>query len=214
MGLGPLNERFSRLVAVVAKAVGARRMSVVDFIYSVRTGPEWRRRLLTPIALVIVGGLLVALVSGSLVTDRALGLPPLFPGELGLAIGILLLVAGLSLHLWCVVLFKKTPGGGGIGVPFDPPRELVVRGPYAWVRNPMVTAFFVWLSGLAFVLHSISMLLVWTPVFLAGLVIELKYVEEPELERGLGCRTGSTRPEFRCSFRDGHVRPMKVRVKP
>jgi protein-S-isoprenylcysteine O-methyltransferase Ste14 len=161
-------------------------MSLADLVYSVTTGPEWRRRLLTPVALVIVAGLLLLLVSGSLLTDRALGLPRLFPEGLGLAIGILLVVAGVSFHLWCVVLFKKTPGGGGIGVPFNPPRALVIRGPYAWLRNPMVTAFFVWLSGLAFILHSISMLLVWTPVFLAGMVIELKYVEEPELERRFG----------------------------
>jgi protein-S-isoprenylcysteine O-methyltransferase Ste14 len=161
-------------------------MSLADLVYSVTTGPEWRRRLLTPVALAIVAGLLLLLVSGSLLTDRALGSPRLFPEGLGLAIGILLVVAGVSSHLWCVVLFKKTPGGGGIGVPCNPPRELVIRGPYAWVRNPMVTAFFVWLSGLGFILHSISMLLVWTPVFLAGMVIELKYVEEPELERRFG----------------------------
>jgi protein-S-isoprenylcysteine O-methyltransferase Ste14 len=168
----------------------ARRMNLVDFVHSVRTGPERRRRLLTTAAPVLVAGLLLALVSGSLLTDRALGSPRLLPGGLGLAIGILLLAAGLSCHLWCVATFKRTPGGGGIGVPFNPPRELVVRGPYAWVRNPMVAAFFVWLSGLAFLLHSISMLLVWTPVFLAGMVIELKYVEEPELERRFGMPYG------------------------
>jgi protein-S-isoprenylcysteine O-methyltransferase Ste14 len=161
-------------------------MSIADLVYSVRTGPEWRRRLLTPVALVIVAGLLLALVSGSLLTDRALGLPRLFPDGVGLAIGILLFVAGLSLHLWCVLLFRKTSGGCGIGIPFNPPRALVVSGPYAWVRNPMVTALFVWLSGLSLILHSISMLFVWTPVFLAGMVIELKYVEEPELERSFG----------------------------
>jgi protein-S-isoprenylcysteine O-methyltransferase Ste14 len=161
-------------------------MALADLVYSVTTGPEWRRRLLTPVALVIVAGFLVLLVFGSLLTDSALGLPRLLPEGLGIVIGMPLLAGGLSLHVWCAVLFKKTPGGGGIGVPFNPPRELVVIGPYAWVRNPMVTAFFIWLLGLGFILHSISMVFVWTPAFLAMLVIELKLVEEPELERRFG----------------------------
>jgi len=161
-------------------------MTLADLVYSVTTGPEWRRRLLTPVALVIVAGLLLLLVFGSLLTDRAFGGPRLLPGRLGIVIGMPLLAAGLSLHVWCIVLFKKASGGGGIGVPFNPPRELVVIGPYAWVRNPMVTAFFVWLSGLGFILHSISMVFVWTPAFLAVMVIELKRVEEPELERRFG----------------------------
>ena len=81
----------------------AWRMSLADLVYSVTTGPERRRRLLTPVALVIVAGLLLLLVSGSLLTDRALGLPRLFPEGMGLAIGILLVVAGVSFHLWCVM---------------------------------------------------------------------------------------------------------------
>jgi protein-S-isoprenylcysteine O-methyltransferase Ste14 len=161
-------------------------MALADLVYSLTTGPEWRRRLLTPVALVIVAGLLVFLVLGSLFTDRALGLPRLLPGRLGIAMGMPLLATGLSLHVWCIVLFKKAPGGGGIGVPSNPPRALVVTGPYAWVRNPMVGALFVWLCGLGFMLHSVSMVLVWTPAFLAALLIELRLVEEPELERRFG----------------------------
>lgn len=84
---------------------------------------------------------------------------------------------------WCVVLFWRARG---TPVPFNPPRELVVVGPYAWVRNPMLIAAFVWLSGLGFLLHSISMVFVWTPLFIVANAIELKLVEEPELERRIG----------------------------
>jgi protein-S-isoprenylcysteine O-methyltransferase Ste14 len=83
-------------------------------------------------------------------------------------------------------LFKTARGVGGIGVPLNPPRELVVVGTYAWVRNPMIIAAFAWLSGLGFVLHSVSMVFVWTPAFIGLNVIELKLVEEPELERRFG----------------------------
>ena len=40
--------------------------------------------------------------------------------------------------------------------------------------------------GLGFLLHSVSMVVVWTPVFILLNVIELKMVEEPELERRFG----------------------------
>jgi len=114
--------------------------------------------------------------------DRALGLPPLLPGALGTAIGVPLLAAGLVVHAWCLVLFWRARWTGGIGVPVNPPRELVTVGPYAWTRNPMLTGAFAWLSGLGFLLNSISMVFVWTPVFVIVNVIELRFVEEPELE--------------------------------
>ena len=165
-------------------------VSIADVVYFVTSGPVWRRRLLTPVALGIVAGLLLLVVLGSLTTDSALGVERLVPEALAIVIGMPLLVAGLALHGWCILLFKKTPGGGGIGVPFDPPRQLVVMGPYAWTRNPMVTAFFLWLTGLGFILNSTSMVFLWTPAFLAILVIELKVVEEPELERRFGVAYG------------------------
>ena len=76
--------------------------------------------------------------------------------------------------------------GEGTAVPFNPPRELVVVGPYACVRNPMLSGVFACLFGLGFILHSLSMVLVWTPVFLVMNVIGLKVVEEPELELRFG----------------------------
>ncbi|MCH8275861.1 MAG: isoprenylcysteine carboxylmethyltransferase family protein [Armatimonadetes bacterium] len=161
-------------------------MSLVDLLYAVTTGPERRRALLTPVVLVVAVALLLLVVFGSLYMDRALGLPRLLPGALGTAIGVPLLAAGLVLHAWCLVLFWRARGTGGIGVPVNPPRELVTVGPYAWTRNPMLTAAFAWLSGLGFLLNSISMVFVWTPVFVIVNVIELRFVEEPELERRLG----------------------------
>lgn len=153
---------------------------VVDLLYSVTTGPERRRRLLTPVGLAIALSLLALLVLASLLTDRALGLPELLPGALGTGIGAVLLAAGLALWGWSIGLFK------GRGVPLNPPRELVVAGPYAWVRNPMLLAFCLAFVGLGFLLHSVSLVCIWTPAFAALNVIELKLVEEPELERRLG----------------------------
>ena len=136
-------------------------MRPVDAFYSVTTGSKRRRLSLTPVGLAVFAGLLLLVVLGSLFTDRALDLPRLLPGALGSVIGAALLAAGVMLWAWCVVLFWRARG---TPVPFNPPRELVVVGPYAWVRNPMLTGIFACLFGLGFVLHSLAMVLVWTPV--------------------------------------------------
>lgn len=158
-------------------------MRVADIYYSVATGPLWRRRLLTPLGLTLFSALLILLVPLSRWTDRALGLAELLPGHLGTAIGVMLFAAGLPLWAWCIALFWHA---GGTPVPFSPPRELVARGPYVWVRNPMLTAVFAFLFGLGFCLHSPAMVALWTPVFLLLNVVELKRVEEPELVRRFG----------------------------
>jgi len=118
-------------------------------------------------------------------SDRTLSLRSLLPGPSGLAVGLLLVIAGLAVWGWCVVLFWKARG---TRVPVNPPRELVVVGPYSWVRNLMLTGVFATLFGLGFLLHSVSIVFVWTPLFVVLNVIELELVEEPELERRLGSR--------------------------
>ena len=50
----------------------------------------------------------------------------------------------------------------------------------------MLMGVFASLFGLGFLLHSASMVLLWTPVFLAANLIEIKRVEQPELERRFG----------------------------
>jgi len=68
----------------------------------------------------------------------------------------------------------------------NPPEELIASGPYAWVRNPMVTGVFAALFGLGLLLHSIGIALIWTPAYVLIHLIELKRVEEPELARRFG----------------------------
>jgi protein-S-isoprenylcysteine O-methyltransferase Ste14 len=149
----------------------------------VATGSRRRRQLLTPVGLVIFGLTVLVVVMGGLYTDRTLDLPELLPGRSGLAVGVLLLVAGSLLWGWCVLRFKRAQG---TPVPFNPPKELIVTGPYLWMRNPMVTGVFACLFGLGSILHSISIVLIWTPAYILLHVIELKWVEEPELERRFG----------------------------
>ncbi len=50
----------------------------------------------------------------------------------------------------------------------------------------MVTGIFIQLFGIAIILNSISLFFIFTPLFIAINVWELKKVEEPELVKRLG----------------------------
>jgi protein-S-isoprenylcysteine O-methyltransferase Ste14 len=154
-----------------------------ELFYKVATGSKRLRLILTPIGLIVFFGLLLLVVFGSLYMDRALGFQDLLSGSIGTLIGVVLLSLGLAIWAWCIVYFSKAKG---TPVPFNPPRELVTGGPYAWSRNPMLTGVFAVLFGIGFLLHSVSMVFIWTPVFVIFNILELKLVEEPELERRFG----------------------------
>ncbi len=154
-----------------------------ELFYRVATGSKRLRLILTPVGLVVFFGMLLLVIFGSLYMDRALGFQQLLSGSIGTLIGVVLLSSGLVYWVWCVVWFSK---GRGTPVPFNPPRDLVTVGPYAWSRNPMLTGVFAFLFGIGFLLHSVSMVFVLTPVFVIFNVLELKLVEEPELERRFG----------------------------
>ena len=158
-------------------------MRLDDLFYSIATGSKRLRLLLTPVGLVVFFGMLHLVVFGSLYMDQALSFPKLLSGPTGTHIGVVLLSIGLVIWAWCVVWFSKAKG---TPVPFNPPRELVTVGPYAWSRNPMLIGVFAFLFGIGFLLHSVSMVFVWTPEFVIFNVLELKLIEEPELERRFG----------------------------
>ena len=152
---------------------------------SVAAGARRRRALLTPVGLAVFGVSLLLVVLTGLLIDRLLHIPPLFPGMIGAVVGAPLLLAGSVLTAWCVLRFKKA---AGTPVPFNPPTELVVEGPYVWTRNPMLTGVFTGLFGLGVLIHSLGMVLVSIPAYILLHVVELKLVEEPELERRFGTR--------------------------
>jgi protein-S-isoprenylcysteine O-methyltransferase Ste14 len=74
----------------------------------------------------------------------------------------------------------------GTPVPLNPPDELLQTGIYGRIRNPMLTGVFLALFGVGVLLHSLSIVLFWTPGYILVHVAELKLVEEPELERRFG----------------------------
>jgi protein-S-isoprenylcysteine O-methyltransferase Ste14 len=118
---------------------------------------------------------------------RRWGIAPAFGGSaarLALqALGALLL--GVGLLLFFASLRRFASEGEGTLAPWDPPRRLVVRGPYRRVRNPMI-------SGVVFVLFGEAAALVsrphaaWALTFLAANAVYIPLLEEPMLQERFG----------------------------
>ncbi len=129
-------------------------------------------------ALVVPGALL--LLGGTLHVGWGLDLPlSLLPAGAGAA----LLAAGLALMLRTIALFSSA--GEGTLAPWDPPRRLVVRGPYRHVRNPMITGVLTVLVGEA-VLFGSRLVALWALGFFAVNAVYMPLVEEPRLLRRFG----------------------------
>lgn len=158
-------------------------MNLREFFHSVATGPKKRRERLTPVGLAVFGGSLAVIIFGGLLTDRWLGIPALPQSRGWIAAGFMSFFLGCVLCGWCVILFLRARG---TPVPLNPPDELLQTGLYGRVRNPMLAGVFLALFGVGLLLHSASVVLVWVPGYILVHVLELKLVEEPELERRFG----------------------------
>jgi protein-S-isoprenylcysteine O-methyltransferase Ste14 len=112
-----------------------------------------------------------------------------------LAVGLVLFIASLR---------RFAADGQGTLAPWDPPRRLVLRGPYRYVRNPMI-------SGVVFIAFGEALLLLsrphamWAAAFLLINLIYIPLLEEPMLAARFG-------DEYREYCR--HVRRIVPRVRP
>ena len=98
-------------------------------------------------------------------------------------VGLAGLTAGVLLELACVWEFAHT-GRGTLSV-VDPPRELVVRGLYRYVRNPMYLSVSLILLGEALAIGSKALLGYWLVFFLLANAFVIGY-EEPNLRERFG----------------------------
>jgi len=140
----------------------------------------WWRQLLSILAFPVT----MALVVPALIMIAADARPPDLGSPLVVAlmvVGGLLVAAGLGLWTWTVVLFHRVGKGTlGIGHAMGEPVNLVVRGPYRHVRNPMITGVLCILLGEAAVTAS-AWLLLWFAIFLAFQATVIPFWEEPHL---------------------------------
>jgi protein-S-isoprenylcysteine O-methyltransferase Ste14 len=115
-----------------------------------------------------------------------------------------LAVLGVGAVLFAASLRRFVSEGDGTLAPWDPPRRLVVRGPYRYVRNPMI-------SGVIFVLCGEALILLsrwhgqWAAAVLIINVIYIPLLEEPVMMARFG-------DDYREYCR--HVRRILPRLRP
>jgi len=113
------------------------------------------------------------------------GLAPARSAGPGVLQGFGLVLVGLGVLLAAASVVRFATEGKGTLAPWDPPREFVVRGPYRFVRNPMISGAILVLFGEASVLVSLPHA-VWAASFLTLNLLYIPLVEEPQLERRFG----------------------------
>lgn len=96
-----------------------------------------------------------------------------------------LVVLGLGLMFFVASLRRFVVDGKGTLAPWDPPPRLVVRGPYRYVRNPMISGVLLVLCGEALVLLSLRHA-GWAAIFLAANLVWIPLFEEPQLAGRFG----------------------------
>jgi len=96
-----------------------------------------------------------------------------------------LLCIGLGVVLLAACIFEFARSGRGTLSPVDPPRRLVVRGLYRYLRNPMYLSVTMILLGEALVAHSVALAAYWVVWFVCANVFVIAY-EEPALRERFG----------------------------
>jgi protein-S-isoprenylcysteine O-methyltransferase Ste14 len=97
--------------------------------------------------------------------------------------GLATFAAGALLFAACVFEFART--GRGTLSPVDPPRRLVVRGLYRYVRNPMYLSVSLAVIGQSLMVRSWALTQYVAALFIYFNLLVLLY-EEPNLRRRFG----------------------------
>ena len=128
----------------------------------------------------LVPGSITILVPYWLLSSRSVA-----PLELGLFryFGLLPIAIGAAIYFWCAWDF--TFAGRGTPAPIDPPKELVVRGLYRYVRNPMYVGILLILLGEAFHFASQRLFAYVAVMFIVYFLVVMLY-EEPTLKHKFG----------------------------
>ena len=98
-------------------------------------------------------------------------------------VGLVPAAIGLVFFIWCNSDLVRR--GRGTPNPLDPPKVLVARGPYRWVRNPMYVSALLIILGEAMIFRSAA-LLVYTVCVLVCFHLFVVFYEEPSLAGRFG----------------------------
>lgn len=174
---------------------GVRRRGVgADAGTSDTAEPHWPRRprattgLTAPVLLLLKNLLFTVVVPGTVAvwlpySIATRGGASCCPERSRLLLAAPLFLIGASVYFWCLWDFAVV--GRGTPAPIDPPKQLVVRGLYRHVRNPMYLGVLLVVAGWAELFRSARLLEY-------GLAVALLFhcfvvlMEEPLLRRRFG----------------------------
>jgi protein-S-isoprenylcysteine O-methyltransferase Ste14 len=123
------------------------------------------------------------IVMASSYIDQFLNLPRFRYGLINPIVGLLFIVSGWLFANWTVKVQFSI--GKGTPIPLMATQKLIIKGPYAYCRNPMTLGTAVFYLGVAIWLGSFSAVGLGL-IYPAGISIYIKLIEEKELEERFG----------------------------
>ena len=154
-----------------------------NFVYQVATGSKKLRMIITLPVAILFFGLVVLFIFASIWVDKLYVFFRFDSSGWTIVLSIFFLSLGWFICGWTALAFIRTKG---TPVPFNPPPKLISAGLYAHIRNPMLLGLFIFLIGLGILFGSLSLIFVFTPLFIVINVLYLKAVEEKEIEKKFG----------------------------
>jgi protein-S-isoprenylcysteine O-methyltransferase Ste14 len=97
--------------------------------------------------------------------------------------GLILLMPGTVLLIWTWIQFLMAKG---TPVPINPPQKLITGGLYAYSRNPMLLGIFLIVFATGLLTGSLSLTLLFAPLFVVFFYLQITLVEEREMELKFG----------------------------
>jgi protein-S-isoprenylcysteine O-methyltransferase Ste14 len=93
-------------------------------------------------------------------------------------IGVIVYLSGLSMQLYTTFLFGQY--AQGTLAPWQPTQKLVIRGPYRYCRNPMITGVVAMLLGEALFFNALG-IMIWACFFFVMNTLYFIFKEEPNM---------------------------------
>ncbi|MBW3542887.1 MAG: isoprenylcysteine carboxylmethyltransferase family protein [Planctomycetes bacterium] len=140
----------------------------------------WVRALVYVV--IVGGGWLVILPACILFAESGIATPSYRPFPAALVVGGAAFTLGFALA--CCAGYFLIQYGQGTPLPLDPPRRLVVCGPYHWIRNPQGIGMVLMVLGQVIVIQS-QLLWCLLPITLVYLQVAGRW-EERQMTRDFG----------------------------
>ncbi|MBD3211882.1 MAG: isoprenylcysteine carboxylmethyltransferase family protein [Candidatus Lokiarchaeota archaeon] len=136
--------------------------------------------LLLPISVAIIIPLILLFIIDSRTLDDLFS-----PNLIIVILGLLLLIIGIIGFVKCNLIFIKKGKGTLMPLKRLETQKLIIKGPYKYVRHPMIISVLIILLGEALIFGSFWILL-WNIGFFIGNIVYLPLFEDKGMEKRFG----------------------------